>query len=361
MRFDARIARVRRRMADLGVDVMLLSVGSDLPWLIGYEAMPLERLTMLVLPIDGAASLVLPRLEVPRVHALPHGVEVIGWNETDDPITLVAAMVATAATVAIGDHTWSRFVLALQQALPNRSWIDAGRVTSAVRMVKEPDEIAALQRAASAVDVVAEAMRARPFAGRSEIDIHRELVDRMLELGHQRANFAIVAAGENSASPHHEPGERVVANGELVLLDFGGTMDGYCSDITRMFHVGEPSNEVLDLYSVLHAANAAGVAAGVVGAPCHAVDDAARAVIAAAGFGEWFVHRTGHGIGTEAHEEPYMVAGNDTLIEAGHAFSVEPGIYLPGRYGMRLEDIVVAAPDGPRVLNAAPRDLAVVG
>jgi len=227
--------------------------------------------------------------------------------------------------------------------------------------VKDDVEIAALRRAAEAVDVVAAAMRSRPFAGRSELDIHRELVERMLAVGHERTNFAIVAAGEHAASPHHEPSaSRVVAEGEIVLCDFGGTMHGYCSDITRMFHVGEPPPEVRDMYAVLAEAQEAGVRAAIVGTPCEAVDTASRAVISAAGFGEYFVHRVGHGIGCEAHEDPYMVSGNVLPLAAGHAFSVEPGIYLPGRFGMRLEDIVVATDAGPQRLNDAARDLALV-
>ena len=205
-------------------------------------------------------------------------------------------------------------------------------------------------------------MRDRPFAGRTEIAVHRELVERMLARGHERANFAIVAAGEHAASPHHEPSEtRVIRDGEVVLCDFGGTMHGYCSDITRMFHVGEPSNEVRDVYAVLSEAQEAGVRAATVGTPCEEVDAASRRVIAEAGFGEYFVHRVGHGIGQDAHEDPYMVAGNALPLASGHTFSVEPGIYFPGRFGLRLEDIVVATDDGPRRLNHAARDVAVVG
>ena len=363
MSHAARLARVRARMAELGVDVLLLSVGPDLPYLTGYEAMPLERLTMLVLPAAGDAKLVVPRLEAPRVTPAPDLFEIVPWEETDDPVALVARIVGPAATrAAIGDHTWARFVLDLQRSLPRASFERASAVVSPLRMVKDADEIAALRAAAHAVDRIAIAMRDRPFAGRSELEIHRELVDRMLELGHERANFAIVATGEHAASPHHEPSaDRRVADGELVLCDFGGTMHGYCSDITRMFQVGEPPSEIADTYAVLVEAQEAGVRAATIGTPCAEVDAAARRVIAAAGFGERFVHRVGHGIGQEAHEDPYMVAGNDLPLVAGHAFSVEPGIYFDGRFGMRLEDILVASDDGPCRLNDAPRDLARVG
>ncbi len=354
-------------MQAAGVDVLLLSVGPDLPYLIGYEAMPLERLTMLVLGLEGAPSLVIPELEAPRLEehaatARAISLEVVSWAETDDPVVITGSLIGDAVrTVAIGDHTWSRFLLALQRELAGRRFVPASTVTAPVRRVKDAEEIEALSRAAAAVDAVATEMRERPFGGRTEIDVHRELVDRMLAAGHLRANFAIVATGSNAASPHHEPSSRVINDGDIVLCDFGGTMDSYCSDITRMFHVGSPPSEIADAYAVLVDAQEAGVRAGTVGAPCEAVDDAARRVITDAGMGQWFVHRTGHGIGTEAHEEPYMVHGNHTPIAPGHAYSVEPGIYLPGRFGMRLEDIVVATTDGPRRLNEARRDLALVG
>jgi Xaa-Pro aminopeptidase len=354
-------------MRELGVDVLLLSTGADLPYLTGYEAMPLERLTMLVV---GAAAgtdavLVIPALEAPRVEARPDAFELFPWDETDDPVEIVAGLVAgidpDARSAAVGDHTWARFVLDLQQAMPDVAFRRATEITGPLRVVKDAAEIAALRAAAAVVDDIARTMRERPFAGRTELEVHRELVERMLEGGHERANFAIVAAGANAASPHHDPTGRVIERGDVVLCDFGGTMHGYCSDITRMFVVGDLDPEVADVYDVLVEAQEAGVQAATVGTPCEAVDAAARAVISAAGYGDCFVHRTGHGIGTEAHEDPYVVAGNRTPLVAGHAFSVEPGIYLPGRFGLRLEDIVVATDAGPDRLNQAPRDLAIVG
>jgi Xaa-Pro aminopeptidase len=356
----ARVERARRRMDEIGVDVLLLSVGADLPYFTGYEAMPLERLTMLVLPRSGDARLVVPRLEAPRVVERPDAFEIVPWEETDDPIALVARLAGNPATAAIGDQTWARFVLDLERALPATDFRKGSTVTAPLRIVKDDEEIEALARAASAVDAIALELRDVGFAGRTEIDVHRHLVERILEHGHQRANFAIVAASEDAASPHHEPGERRIDDGDLVLCDYGGTMDGYCSDITRMFVVGEPTAEQRDVYAVLADAQQRAVEAAVVGTPCEVVDAAARTTIAAAGYGGYFVHRVGHGIGTEAHEDPYMVAGNTTPLVPGHAFSVEPGIYLPGRFGLRLEDIVVATDAGPQRLNHAPRDLAIV-
>jgi Xaa-Pro aminopeptidase len=358
--YAERMARVRERMDALGVDVVLLSVGADLPWLTGYEAMPLERLTMLVVPRVGDVALVVPRLEAPRVESQGDLFEIVAWDETEDPIALVATLARGAGSVAVGDQTWARFVLDLQRAVPDATFSRASAVTGPLRIVKDGAEVDALRAAAHAVDAIATEMRSRPFAGRTEAQVHHELVERILDAGHQRANFAIVASGPNGASPHHEPGGRVIEPGDVVLCDFGGTMDHYCSDITRMFVVGEPAPDVADAYAVLVDAQERAVRAATVGATCASVDAAARDVIAGAGYGDRFIHRTGHGIGVEAHEDPYVVAGNDLPLQRGHAFSIEPGIYLPGRFGLRLEDIVVATAGGPERLNDAPRDLAVV-
>jgi len=352
-------------MSDAGVDVLLASVGSDLPYLTGYEAMPLERLTMLVLPKDGDATLVIPRMEAPRVVEQPGAFTLRAWNETDDPVGIVASLIGRPATAAVGDTMWARFLVELLGHWPTEHtrYVRGTEVMNALRMRKDAAEIAALQAAGAAADRVAAQLHAGhiPLAGRTEAEVSADIGARLLAEGHDIVNFAIVAAGENAASPHHHPGPRVIREGEIVLCDFGGTMAGYCSDITRCVHLGTPPAEISEAYEVLYRAQAAGVAAGVVGAACQDVDRASRAVITEAGWGDYFIHRTGHGIGMEAHEDPYMVEGNTLPIAAGHAFSVEPGIYVAGRWGMRLEDIVVATDDGPRRCNHAPRDLAVVG
>jgi Xaa-Pro aminopeptidase len=355
-----RMARVRARMADRAVDVLLLSTGADLPWLTGYEALETERLTMLVLPRDGDATIVVPRLEAARVREQAGAFSLVTWDESDDPVEIVAHLAGSPGKAAIGDHTWARFVLDLQRALPRTAFRRASEVTGPLRLVKDAAEVDALRAAARAVDAIAGAMRARPFGGRTESDVHRELVQRMLDAGHERANFAIVGSGPNGASPHHEAGSRVIESGDVVVCDFGGSMRHYCSDITRLFVVGEPSAEVRDTYAVLVGAQEQAVRAARVGIPGEEVDATARRIISEAGFGDRFIHRTGHGIGVETHEEPYIVAGNSTPLAPGNVFSIEPGIYLPGRFGLRLEDIVVATPDGPERLNHAASDLAVV-
>jgi Xaa-Pro aminopeptidase len=362
-----RMERARRAMLDHGVDVLLLSVGADLPYLTGYEAMPLERLTMLVLPREGDAELIVPRLEAPRVVERPGVFSIVAWNETDDPISLVTERLAPELNIAIGNQTWAQFLVELNERMPGSWWRLASDVLGPVRSVKVGAEIEALARASAAADRVAVQLHAGeiPLIGRTEAQVSADIGRRLLAEGHHKVNFAIVAAGENAASPHHEAGERVIQPNEVVLCDFGGTMltdggAGYCSDITRCVYTGEPPAEFVELYDVLFAAQAAGVAAATEGTTCEFVDLAARRPIVDAGYGQYFIHRTGHGIGIEAHEDPYIVEGNTAPLEVGHAFSVEPGIYIPGTWGARLEDIVVCAPEAPRPLNEVDHHLVVV-
>jgi Xaa-Pro aminopeptidase len=351
-------------MARSGVDVLLVSVGSDLPYLTGYEAMPLERLTMLVVPREGEATLVIPRLETPRVVAHDDVFTLRPWGELEDPVAIVAELVGTPQVAAVGDTMWARFLVELLGHWPggHTRYLRSTTVMNDLRMCKDAAEVAALQAAGAAADRVAVQLHAGeiPLVGRTEAAVSADISARLIAEGHDVVNFAIVAAGENAASPHHHAGERVIREGEIVLCDFGGTMAGYCSDITRCVFTGTPTVEIADAYAVLHEAQAAGVAAGVVGAACQDVDRASRRIISEAGWGEQFIHRTGHGIGMEAHEDPYMVEGNELPIEPGHAFSVEPGIYVAGRWGMRLEDIVVATADGPLAMNVVDHALVSV-
>lgn len=354
-----RLSRVRAAMTEQGVDTLLVSVGHDLPYLTGYTAMPLERLTMLVVPRDGDATMVIPALEAPRVDERPGAFGLLPWGETTDPTALVAELASGAAQIAVGDQMWARFLVELLPQLPGAEFRRAVDVVGPLRMAKDRAEIDALAAAGAAVDHIAgELQRGEiPLVGRTEAEVSAELGRRILAEGHELVNFAIVAAGENAASPHHHAGERVIVENEIVLCDFGGTMAGYCSDTTRCVFTGDVDPEVAEAYGVLHEAQQAAVEAATVGTPCEDVDRAARRVIADAGFGEYFIHRTGHGIGMEAHEDPYIVEGNGLALEAGHAFSVEPGIYVPGKWGMRLEDIVVAAVDGPQPVNRSDHRL----
>ena len=365
--FLDRVERVRGRMRTLGVDVALLSVGPELPYLTGYEAMPLERLTMLVLPAEGEAVLVVPRLEAPRVVERPEVFRLHAWDETTDPVGIVASLLGPVGSVAIGDRMWARFLVDLLPHLGSARVSRANEVVGPVRAVKDAREIDALRAAGAAADRVARQLQRGdiPLVGRTEAEVSADIGRRLIEEGHHRVNFAIVAAGPNAASPHHEPDDTVISEGDAVVCDFGGTMHGpggvgYCSDMTRVVAAGSAPDDLIEAYGALHEAQQAAVAAAVVGTTCEAVDRVARRHLADAGWGEWFIHRTGHGIGIEEHEDPYIVEGNTEVLRPGHAFSVEPGVYLPGRWGIRLEDIVVATADGPLACNEADHGLVVV-
>jgi Xaa-Pro aminopeptidase len=356
MTFDhaGRVNRLQSLMGDSGVDVMLLSVGPDLPYFIGYEAMPTERLTVLVVPVAGDPVLFVPRLEAPRVE--PGGFELRPWDETDSPVEMATSVVSAPARVAVGDHMWSVFMTRFLAVWSDASWLPASEITSELRIRKDPQEIDLLRAAAHGIDRVMARLPADVhFAGRTERDVARDLADLTVEEGHDAAEFGIVASGPNGASPHHHPGDRVIEEGDLVVCDFGGRWGGYFSDSTRTFVVGEASAEQIEVHSVVLSANQAGRDAVRAEVTCEEVDRAAREVIDSAGFGEYFVHRTGHGIGLEVHEHPYIVEGDSRPLEAGMTFSIEPGIYLPGRFGVRIEDIVVCTESGVETLNQAQR------
>jgi Xaa-Pro aminopeptidase len=353
-------------MATEGVSTLLLSLGADLPWLIGYEAMPLERPTVLVLRPDELPVLVVPKLEAPRVERDPDLFEIWPWSETDDPVAIVAGLV-DGGVVGVSDRMWASLLLSIQGRLPDREFVAASVVTGPERARKDRLEIDALVAAGAAADRVAGALLAGeiPLIGRTEAAVSSEISRRLIAEGHDRVNFAIVASGPNAASPHHEPGARVIGRSETVVCDFGGSFRldgdvGYCSDTTRTVVTGPPPPRLVELYEVLERAQADAVRAVGPGRTCEAVDAVGRDVIADAGFGEYFIHRIGHGIGVEAHEDPYLVSGNTTVLEVGHACSVEPGIYLPGEMGARIEDILIVSDGGSIRCNDTDHSLHVV-
>lgn len=353
-----RVRRLQSVMAAADVDAVILSIGSDLPYFTGYEAMASERLTALVVPPEGRPWLIIPQLEAPRVEGGEF--EVVPWGETVDPIALITDR-SRPSRVAVGDQMWSTFMVALHKAWPEAQWIAASELTGGLRMRKSTAEVEMLRSAAQAVDrVLARVPDEIDFEGRTEADVARALERMTVEEGHDVPVFAIVASGPNGASPHHESGGRVIATGDLVVCDFGGSWGGYRSDVTRTFAVGEPGGHEAEVHQVVMRANAAARQIVRPGVECQMVDRAARAVIEDAGYGDHFIHRTGHGIGLDVHEHPYMVEGNQLDLEPGMTFSVEPGIYLPGEFGVRVEDIVACADDGPDTLNQASRGLVVV-
>ncbi|MBX6357189.1 MAG: aminopeptidase P family protein [Micromonosporaceae bacterium] len=360
-----RLARARNAVAEAGLDAVLVTPGADLRYLTGYDARPYERLTCLAVPAAGDPFLVVPRLEEPAALASPAGaldLPVVAWDETDDPYALVASRLpAGVARLGLDNQMWLEKAVAFRAALPRAEQCLAGDVLRALRIRKSPEEVEALRRAAAAIDRVHQRVGEWLRPGRTERAVGRDIADAILAEGHVRVDFVIVASGPNGASPHHEVSDRVIQAGEAVVVDIGGTTEeGYCSDSTRVYALGQPPDEFLRLYDVLQRAQRTQTAAVRPGITAEQLDAVGRDIIAEAGYGPNFVHRTGHGIGLETHEEPYIVAGSSRPLEPGMAFSVEPGIYLPGQFGARIEDIVVCTSDGGERLNRTTRELVVL-
>ena len=350
-----------------GLSALLLTPGPDLRYVTGYDAHQLERLTCLALPAEGSGAtpfLLVPRLEFPAAQASPAGrlgLEIVPWDETADPYALVAKRLGRVEQVGLSDQMWAMMVLRLRDALPGARQALASQALRGLRARKTPAEVAALRAAGAAIDRVHARVPGWLRAGRTEHEVAADIAEAIIAEGHARVDFTIVGSGPNGASPHHEASDRVMAEGDAVVVDIGGTMpSGYCSDCTRTYVIGTPPPGFTRYYHVLKDAQEAACAAVRPGVAAEAVDAAAREPIAAAGYGEYFVHRTGHGIGLEAHEHPYIVAGNAEPLEPGNAFSIEPGIY-PGPHGARIEDIVVCTDQGCERLNHATRELVVVG
>ncbi|NUR98928.1 MAG: aminopeptidase P family protein [Kribbellaceae bacterium] len=355
----ARLERAREVAAGAG---LVIAPGSDLRYLIGQPGGSFERLTALVIPADGAPALVVPKLEAPGYSGLPLdelGVEVVTWVDGVDPYILAADRLRGADRVAVSDFTPALHVLGLRDALPKAEQVLAGPIVRELRMRKDAAELDALRKAGAAIDRVHARVGEWLRPGRTEAEVGADIAAAIVEEGHTEADFVIVGSGPNGASPHHALSDRVIEPGDVVVVDIGGPVaEGYNSDSTRTYAVGTPRDaDVAAAYAVLQEAQQAAVDAVRPGVTAESIDAAAREVIAAAGFGDYFIHRTGHGIGLDVHEDPYIVAGNKLVLEPGMAFSVEPGIYQAGRWGARIEDIVVVTADGVESMNNQPHNL----
>src|SRR5919109_552531 len=334
MDYRGRMARAQEAMRARGLDWLLVAASADLTYLTGLRMQPGDRLTALLLPATGDSTLLVPALEAAALDQSALPAPLLTWPDGTDPLALIVERLGAARTVGVSESLWARDLLPLLDRL---------------------------RRTAHAADRVFERITIVGLEGMTEIEVARMLNDLLVDEGHDAPAFTIVASGPHGAAPHHEPGRRRIARGDLVVLDFGGTIDGYYSDITRTLAVGEPDPEMRAAYEAVRAAQEIGVQAVQPGATTGAVDRATRSALERAGYGPYFVHRTGHGLGLEVHEPPYLVSGDTTVLQPGMVFSVEPGVYLPGRFGVRIEDIVVVTPDGVERLNTADRALRVVG
>lgn len=361
--YRARMERASRAAADAGLAGLLVAPGPDLVWLTGYTPTAItERLTLLVLAPGQDPVLVVPTLEAPdAAHAVgAPALTLRDWTDGKDPYATTAALLDSGGRFGISDNAWAMHLLGLQKTLPNTSYAALTDALPMLRAVKDAAELELLAAAGAAADATYEEIRKVPFAGRRESEVGADLADLLRRFGHSQVDFTIVASGPNGANPHHEVGDRVIEHGDMVVLDFGGLKDGYGSDTSRTVHVGEPTDEERRVHDLVREAQEAGFRAVRPGVACQEVDRAARKVIADAGYGEYFIHRTGHGIGVTTHEPPYMIEGEEQPLVPGMCFSVEPGVYLPGRFGVRIEDIVTVTEDGGRRLNDTTREMVVV-
>ncbi|MCL8014338.1 aminopeptidase P family protein [Streptomyces sp. AS02] len=360
--YRARMARATRTAADAGLAALLVAPGPDLVWLTGYAPPATERLTLLVLVPGRDPVLVVPALEAPdaaKSVGAP-GLALRGWTDGQDPYAATAALLDTGGRFGISDNAWAMHLLALQKELPGTSYASLTDALPMLRAVKDAAELELLAAAGAAADATFEEIRKVPFSGRRESEVASDIAHLLRRFGHSQVDFTIVASGPNGANPHHEVGDRVIERGDMVVLDFGGLKNGYGSDTSRTVHVGEPTDEERRVHDLVRAAQEAGFSAVRPGAACQEVDRAARAVIEDAGYGDYFIHRTGHGIGVTTHEPPYMIEGEEQPLVPGMCFSVEPGVYLPGRFGVRIEDIVTVTEDGGRRLNDTTREMVIV-
>ncbi|MFD4629249.1 M24 family metallopeptidase [Streptomyces sp. NPDC058284] len=361
--YKARMERAAATAAEAGLAGLLVAPGPDLVWLTGYQpTATTERLTVLVLAAGQDPVLVVPTLEAPdaaRAAGAP-ALTLRDWTDGKDPYAVTAPLLDVSGRFGVSDNGWAMHLLGFQNALPDTSYVSLTEGLPMLRAVKDAAELERLAAAGAAADATYEEIKKVRFAGRRETDVAADLADLLRQFGHSQVDFTVVGSGPNGANPHHEAGDRVIDHGDMVVLDFGGLLHGYGSDTSRTVHVGEPTAEEQRVHDVVREAQAAGCAAVRPGAACQDIDRAARAVITEFGYGERFIHRTGHGIGVTTHEPPYMIEGEEQPLVPGMCFSVEPGIYLPGRFGVRIEDIVTVTEEGGRRLNTTAREMAIV-
>jgi Xaa-Pro aminopeptidase len=358
--YASRWKRARDVMEREGIGALLLTPSSDFYYMTGYPAKPTERFTAFILPLEGDPVLVTPAFELARIgNELRHAAVCRTWEEKESPIKLTAELLDTQhEAIGAGDEMWSVFLLALQDAVPNARWLPSSRVVPPLRMVKDEAELRLLREAQQIAERVLQQLLDHGLEGKTERQAAQLLTALRQEAGLDPAGSAgTVGGGPNGASPHHINTDRVIHRGDAVVIDFSGAHHGYRADITRTPHVGPAPQEFREVYQTVFDANAAAFTAIRPGAPCESVDLAGRRVIADAGYGRYFTHRLGHGLGLDVHEPPYIVEGNSLRLGADMVFTDEPGIYLPDRFGVRIEDVVRVTAVGAERLTNYPREL----
>lgn len=358
--YQNRVRKTQQVMKKKGIDYLVLAPSASMYYLTGLRPVADERLQIVLVPDEGQPIAILSAMYQETALVETGGqMRLLTYPDGSDPMTLVQSVVAKGqGQAAIDERMWAGHFLNVMKAFQGFSYTSMATVLKQVRMQKDITELDLLRKSAELADRVMGEILSEIKLGITEKRLALVVENKLKEFGAEDLSFRpIIAFGSNGASPHHQTGDRKLANGELVTLDFGGVLHGYCSDITRTFCLGKASPEIKKVYQTVKDANEAGFLAARLGVTCAAVDQAARGVISAAGFSEFFIHRTGHGIGLDCHEEPYLVAGNEQPLKEGMSFSIEPGIYIPGKFGVRIEDIVAATAQGPWRLNTFDREL----
>jgi Xaa-Pro aminopeptidase len=361
--FAARMTQAAEAAVEAELIGLLITPGPDLAYLCGYQPGSTERLTMLMLAKGRQPVLMVPTLERPDAQAATAGttVALADWADGTDPYQAMAKLLDPYGRYGISDAAWAMHLLGLQQALPDTVYVSLTQALPMLRAVKDSEELARLAAAGVAADATYNEIIGGQFEGRREAEVAADIAALLIKNGHSQVDFTIVGSGPNGANPHHAAGDRIIQAGDVVVLDFGGLKDGYGSDTTRTVYVGQsPPDEVRTVHEVVQRAQQAAFEAVAPGVQCQQIDRVARQVITEAGYGDYFIHRTGHGIGLSTHEPPYLVAGEQQPLVPGMCFSIEPGIYLPGKFGVRIEDIVTVTADGGRRLNNTSADLRTV-
>ncbi|UCF10929.1 MAG: aminopeptidase P family protein [Candidatus Bipolaricaulota bacterium] len=349
-------------MRDIGAAAAIFGLSSNLRYLTGFTDEPGERLLCLIVGCADEPTFIVPELYAAEVRARTSGFVMRVWRDGETPEALLSGaakgLSGVAGRILLDDTLWSTFALSIQRAFAGREFGLASEVMEGLRLRKDEQEVGVMQRAGEIADRAYEAVTSQKVAGLSEIELAGRLEAEMLAHGAEGVAFqTLVASGPNSAMPHHRAGARRIEAGDVVILDFGCRVAGYCSDVSRTVVCGDAPAEVERVYDAVRRSYVAARDASRVGTPAEAVDRAARDVLVKAGYGEQFVHRTGHGIGLDVHESPYLVEGSDERLEEGMTFSIEPGVYLPGRFGIRVEDVVVVTEEGERPMTHAPHEL----
>ena len=361
--FAWRMRHAAEQAHEAGLTGVLVAPGPDLVYFTGYMPVAItERLTLLALQHDRPPTMITPSLERPDAENAPSGgmIELLDWTDGSDPFAAFAPTLDPSGSYAISDSAWALQLLGLQEALPSTRYVSMTSALPMLRAIKDADEVEHLAAAGAAADACFEQIVHVRFAGRTENEVAADLAALLIDHGHSQVDFTVVGSGPNGANPHHEAGDRTIQDGDMIVLDFGGLKDGYGSDTSRTIHVGEATDEEREVFEIVRRAQQAGFEAVRPGVACQEIDRACRRVITDAGYGEQFLHRTGHGIGLTTHEPPYMVEGETLPLEPGMCFSIEPGIYLSGRFGVRIEDIVTCTEDGGRRLNNTSREMRIV-